>query len=191
MRALPTVSRSSGPRAIAPDDLKSLLPATLSGGFRRTDTSTASGGAAGFDFGNAKAVYAKGDARITLSLTDMGAIGALAALGSAFGAERQRGDRDLLFQDGPGRRPHDHGRVQPGNRASANLPSSPATGSWWRPKAPAPAWMRSNRQSGRSISVKSKRSPNKSGIHALLGSRASTATSTLRAERIAFNQPFA
>ena len=82
----PTVSESSGPRPIAPDDLKSLLPATLSGGFARTDTSTASGGAAGFDFGNAKAVYAKGDARITLSLTDMGAIGALAALGSAFGA---------------------------------------------------------------------------------------------------------
>jgi hypothetical protein len=78
--------QSSGQRAIAPDDLKSLLPATLSGGFRRTDTSTASGGAAGFDFGSAKAVYAKGDARITLSLTDMGAIGALAALGSAFGA---------------------------------------------------------------------------------------------------------
>jgi hypothetical protein len=63
-----------------------LLPATLSGGFARTDTSTAAGGAAGFDFGNAKAVYAKGDARITLSLTDMGAMGALAALGSAFSA---------------------------------------------------------------------------------------------------------
>jgi hypothetical protein len=77
---------SSGPSAIAPDDLKSLLPATLPGGFARTDTSTSSGGAAGFDFGNAKAVYAKGDARITLSLTDMGAMGALAALGSAFGA---------------------------------------------------------------------------------------------------------
>ncbi len=77
---------SSGPSAIAPDDLKSLLPASLPGGFARTDISTASGGAAGFDFGNAKAVYAKGDSSITLSLTDMGAIGALAALGSAFGA---------------------------------------------------------------------------------------------------------
>ncbi len=74
------------PRGIAPDDLKALLPASLPGGFARTDISTASGGAAGFDFGNAKAVYAKGDARITLSLTDTGAIGALAALGSAFGA---------------------------------------------------------------------------------------------------------
>jgi Yip1-like protein len=76
----------SPPRGIAPDTLKSLLPASLPGGFARTGISTASGGAAGFDFGNAKAVYAKGDANITLSLTDMGAMGALAALGSIFGA---------------------------------------------------------------------------------------------------------
>ena len=76
----------SPPSGIAPNDLKSLLPASLPGGFARTDISTASGGAAGFNFGNAKAVYAKGDASITLSLTDMGAMGALAALGSAFGA---------------------------------------------------------------------------------------------------------
>jgi hypothetical protein len=77
---------SAAANAIAPDDLKALLPASLPGGFARTDISTASGGAAGFDFGNAKAVYAKGDARITLSVTDMGAMGALATLGSAFGA---------------------------------------------------------------------------------------------------------
>src|SRR4029079_10732392 len=76
----------SPPSGIAPNDLKSLLPASLPGGFARTDISTASGGAAGFNFGNAKAVYAKGDFSITLSLTDMGAMGALAALGSAFGA---------------------------------------------------------------------------------------------------------
>ncbi|HEX7531655.1 MAG TPA: hypothetical protein VF340_00310, partial [Methyloceanibacter sp.] len=76
----------SPPRGIAPNDLKSLLPASLPGGFARTDISTASGGAAGFNFGNAKAVYAKGDSTITMSLTDMGAMGALAALGSAFGA---------------------------------------------------------------------------------------------------------
>jgi hypothetical protein len=72
-------------RAIAPDDLKALLPASLPGGFDRSDISTSSAAAAGFDFGNAKAVYAKGDASITLSLTDMGPIGAFAGLGSAFG----------------------------------------------------------------------------------------------------------
>jgi hypothetical protein len=78
--------KGSAPSPISPDDLKSFLPASLPGGFARTDLSTASGGAAGFDFGNAKGVYRKGDARITLSLTDMGAAGALASLGSIFGA---------------------------------------------------------------------------------------------------------
>jgi Yip1 domain len=71
---------------IAPDDLKSLLPKSLPGGFGRTELSTSTGGAAGFAFGTAKAIYTKGNARITLSLTDMGAMGAFAALGSAFGA---------------------------------------------------------------------------------------------------------
>jgi hypothetical protein len=51
---------SGPPSAVAPDDLKSLLPASLPGGFPH--------------------------ARITLSATDMGAMGALAALGSALGA---------------------------------------------------------------------------------------------------------
>jgi hypothetical protein len=72
--------------AIAPDDLKTLLPQSLPGGFARSDVSTATGGAAGFSFGTAKANYAKGDQRITLSLMDMGALGAFAALGGAFGA---------------------------------------------------------------------------------------------------------
>jgi len=72
--------------AIAPNDLKALLPASLPGGFGRTELTTSTGGAAGLAFGNAKAVYTKGNARITLSLTDMGAMGAFAALGSAFGA---------------------------------------------------------------------------------------------------------
>ncbi len=76
----------SAPSPISPDDLKSFLPASLPGGFARTDLSTASGGAAGIDFGDAKGVYQKGDARITLSLTDMGAAGALATLGGIFGA---------------------------------------------------------------------------------------------------------
>jgi Yip1 domain len=82
----PASDDSAKVRAIATDNLKALLPASLPAGFNRTDVSTSSAGAAGFDFGNATAVYAKGDASITLSLTDMGPIGALAALGGAFGA---------------------------------------------------------------------------------------------------------
>lgn len=71
---------------VALDDLKALLPESLSGGFTRSDLSTSTGGAAGFTFGSAKANYTKGDARITLSLMDMGAMGAFAALGGIFGA---------------------------------------------------------------------------------------------------------
>jgi hypothetical protein len=71
---------------VALDDLKALLPESLPGGFTRSDLSTSTGGAAGFTFGSAKANYAKGDARITVSLMDMGALGAFAALGGIFGA---------------------------------------------------------------------------------------------------------
>jgi len=76
---------ATNPTAIQPDALKALLPDRLPGDFTRGDVSTSTGGAAGFSFGTAKAEYTKGEARITLSLTDMGAMGALAALGSAFG----------------------------------------------------------------------------------------------------------
>jgi Yip1 domain len=71
---------------VALDDLKALLPESLPGGLTRSDLSTSTGGAAGFNFGSAKANYARGDARITVSLMDMGALGAFAALGGIFGA---------------------------------------------------------------------------------------------------------
>jgi Yip1-like protein len=75
-----------GLSAISADSLKALLPTSLPGGFARGEVSSSSASAAGFNFGTAKAVYNKGDERITLSLIDMGAMGAFAALGSAFGA---------------------------------------------------------------------------------------------------------
>ena len=71
---------------VALDDLKALLPASIPGGFTRGEVSTSSGGAAGFSFGSTQATYNKGDARITVSLMDMGALGAFAALGGIFGA---------------------------------------------------------------------------------------------------------
>ena len=79
-------SDAEGLPPIAPDELKALLPNSLPGGFTQSEISTSSAGAAGFTFGEAKAIYANGDQRITLSLMDMGAMGALASLGSAFGA---------------------------------------------------------------------------------------------------------
>jgi hypothetical protein len=73
------------PAAIAPADLKALLPASLPGGYARSDISASSAGAGGFSFGQAKAVYDKGDAHITLSLMDLGGMGAFASLGGLLG----------------------------------------------------------------------------------------------------------
>jgi Yip1 domain len=75
-----------GLSAISAASLKALLPESLPGGFARGEVSSSSASAGGFNFGTAKAVYSKGDERITLSLIDMGAMGAFAALGNAFGA---------------------------------------------------------------------------------------------------------
>ena len=71
---------------VAADALKAVLPETLPGGFAKTEGSTSTVGAAGFGFAVARADYQRGDAKISISLTDLGAAGAIAALGAAFGA---------------------------------------------------------------------------------------------------------
>ena len=63
-----------------------MLPETLPGGFAKTEGSTSTVGTAGFGFAIARADYQRGDAKISLTLTDLGAAGAIAALGAAFGA---------------------------------------------------------------------------------------------------------
>ena len=73
-------------RPVEPEDLKALLPDVLSGGYRRDQVSTSSGGAGPFSVVTARAQYAKGDATIDLTLSDIGAMGALASLGTVFGA---------------------------------------------------------------------------------------------------------
>ena len=77
-------------KAVAPDALKSLLPAALPAGFARTEVEASSAGAAGMSSSNAHGVYTKGDQRITLEVTDMAAMGALAALGGAVNAQSDR-----------------------------------------------------------------------------------------------------
>jgi hypothetical protein len=72
------------------DTLKALLPAALPSGFTRTEISASSGGAAGISGSNAQGVYTRGDGRITLGVTDMAAIGALASLGGAMNVESNR-----------------------------------------------------------------------------------------------------
>lgn len=71
---------------IATVDLAQLMPINLPG-FARTETST-SQSSAGLDLASASAVYANGDSVITLSVSDMGVAGALAALPGAIGYNR-------------------------------------------------------------------------------------------------------
>lgn len=74
------------PEAIQPDVLKTYLPQTVAG-YARTELTTGSGGAAGMSGSQAEGVYTKGEARIRLSVTDLGAAGALAGLANAFNVQ--------------------------------------------------------------------------------------------------------
>jgi hypothetical protein len=72
------------------DQLKGLLPASVAG-YTRGDVTANSGSVAGIGGSNAQAEYTKdGGAHFTLSVTDMGAAGGLAAMASAFGVESSK-----------------------------------------------------------------------------------------------------
>ena len=74
---------------IAPDVLQGLLPATLNG-LARTAIESQSGGAGDIGGSNAEARYGSGDSQIKLSITDMGAMGGLAALGGALNIQSSK-----------------------------------------------------------------------------------------------------
>ncbi len=77
--------------AIAPDVLQALLPASLAG-LSRTSIESQSAGAGGIAGSNAEARYGEGDSEITLQITDMGAMGGLAALGGALNVQSSKQD---------------------------------------------------------------------------------------------------
>jgi Yip1 domain len=80
-----------GKPAIAPDVLQGLLPAAI-GGLTRTNIESSSMGAAGVGGSTAEARYGTGDAVITLTVTDMGVMGGLAALGGALNVQSSKQD---------------------------------------------------------------------------------------------------
>jgi hypothetical protein len=75
--------------AISTDTLKDYLPSSFSG-YSRGDVEANSGGVAGFSGTNVEAQYAKGDAHLKLSITDLNAAGGFAALAGAFGVETSK-----------------------------------------------------------------------------------------------------
>ncbi len=88
------MQNGEGKPAIAPDVLQALLPATLPGGLSRTRIESASAGTAGIGGSNVEARYGSGDTEVTLTVTDLGAMGGLAALGSAFNVQSSKQDAD-------------------------------------------------------------------------------------------------
>jgi len=76
-------------KPVATDDLKALLPAGLSG-YERSNLETSSSGAGDVQIGLAKADYKKGEASFQLSVTDLGPMGAMAALASGMGAQQTK-----------------------------------------------------------------------------------------------------
>ncbi len=66
-----------------PEVLKAYLPASVAG-FTRGEVSSGSGGVGGVDSSNVEAKYSRGEARLDLTITDLGAAGALGALAGAF-----------------------------------------------------------------------------------------------------------
>jgi len=69
-----------------PEVLKAYLPTSVAG-FSRTDMSTESGGTEGLGSAAAVGTYSKGDARLRLTVSDMGAAGALAGIAGAFNVQ--------------------------------------------------------------------------------------------------------
>lgn len=72
-----------------PELLKAYLPGAVAG-YARTGVSAESGGAGGMGASTAKATYQRGDATMDLSVVDMGAMGALGGMASAFNVQSSR-----------------------------------------------------------------------------------------------------
>lgn len=72
-----------GPAPTDPEVLKGLLPADIAG-FGRTGVSSSSGGAGGVSGSMAEGTYTRGEASFKLTVTDLGAAGALAGMAGAF-----------------------------------------------------------------------------------------------------------
>jgi len=73
-------------KATDPEILKAYLPAAVAG-YSRSELSTGSGGAAGIEGSSAEGTYSRGETSFRLTVTDMGAAGALAAMAGAFNVQ--------------------------------------------------------------------------------------------------------
>jgi len=82
-------AKSGTTSAIPASTLQAMLPATIAG-FTRGDVESASGAAAGLGGSRAEGRYTLGDQSFSLSIADMGAMGAIATLGGAVNAQSSK-----------------------------------------------------------------------------------------------------
>jgi hypothetical protein len=82
-------AKSGTTSAIPASTLQAMLPATIAG-FTRGDVESASGAAAGLGGSRAEGRYTLGDQSFSLSVADMGAMGAIATLGGAVNAQSSK-----------------------------------------------------------------------------------------------------
>ncbi|MEG3146398.1 Yip1 family protein [Sphingomonas sp. RT2P30] len=75
--------------AVPADTLQAMLPATIAG-FTRGDVETQAGGAAGISGSKAEARYTMGEQSFSLSVADVGAMGAVATLGGAMNLQSSK-----------------------------------------------------------------------------------------------------
>lgn len=76
--------------AVAPERLQNFLPQSLPGGFARVGSSSASA----MGTAQAEAEYSSGDARLTLTVMHMGAMGGIASMAGAMNVQENRQDAD-------------------------------------------------------------------------------------------------
>lgn len=76
-------------KPVSTESLKALIPGDVAG-YARANLETSSTGSGDVQIGVAKADYQKGEAAFQLSVTDLGPMGAMAALASGMGAQQTR-----------------------------------------------------------------------------------------------------
>jgi len=100
MAAANEKAKSGNATAIAPKRLAAMLPETLPGGLSRSNLKSSGSSIGGMGTSKASARYGEGNDSIELTITDLGAAGGLAALGSAFNVESESQDGSVTERTG-------------------------------------------------------------------------------------------
>jgi len=98
-QAAERMERAAETPATSPDVLAGLLPSAVAG-MARGATANSSAGIEGLQGSTAEATYGEGETSIKLAVTDLGAMGGLASLGSAFNVQSSEDDGNRYERTG-------------------------------------------------------------------------------------------